>query len=194
MEVVIWASIIGALIGAFLAVVGGVYTAHRTLNIRDKKDKVYVSRALLSEVEENQNRLRKIIDFFSTTKNFKQIGRSTSVNLDKDINQAVVRYSKLCRISFDRIVYSSLSHKIGLLEDKSLKNVFQYYAKIKFIEDTLSSIPNLFSIGFSEEEIQAYITFVSLGCLTDEKVYKMGEELIKSLKEKKADGGTNNIN
>lgn len=191
MGVVIWGSIIGPLIGAFLAGVIGVYTAYRTLNIRDKKDKKYVSRALLSEVQLNQKVLKVFVDFLQTVEEVKQQAKESGIEVLFVPGDFSLENFPLKEIRFGKTIYSALADKIGLLDSRSIDNLVLYYTNISLLEVMLISLYK----SFSKEQKPLYKeTATKAYCTGAEKVYKMGEELIKSLKEKKADGGTNNIN
>jgi len=192
MEVVMWASIIGALIGAFLAGAVGVYTAHRTLNIRDEKDKGYVSRALLSEVQLNQKVLKVFADLPPTVEKIKQQAKESGLDTLLEPGDLSLGNNLLPKeIRFGKTIYSALADKIGLLDSRSTDNLVLYYTNISLLEVMLISLYK----SFSEEQDPLYKeTATKVYCTEAETVYKMGEELIKSLKEKKADGEMNNIN
>jgi hypothetical protein len=174
----------------------GIITAYVTIYAKERRTKKYTSRALLSEVEANQNRLQIFATISRMTEDLKQgIKESTSAqkilgsiefSSDKNIDQIVGDIKIPKCISFDRTIYSALSDKIGLLEPKSREKVVQYYAKIRFMEDLLRLIHEAYlpSTDSSEEQIQLFMEIATKGYFTNaEEAYKIGEELVKSVKK-----------
>jgi len=115
--------IVGVIVGAVLAGCIGIFTVYFTKILEEKRTRKYASKALLSEIEANQNRLQPLVNAISLLED-------ENVWLDEDMGFDLPK-----KISFDRTVYSALSEKIGLLDPKSRENVVQYYVKIKFLED-----------------------------------------------------------
>jgi len=183
------------IVGAFLAGIIGIITVYLTKQLEEKRTKKYTSRALLSEVEANQNRLQ-LLDTPSRAleDSKKEIKESSST--DTNIDQIMENIKHLRSISFDRAIYSALSDKIGLLEPKSRECVVQYYVKIKFMEDklrliqeiSLTSPPDYGKDNYSKM-VLSLITRTKTEKEAEEfftnavEAYKIGEELIKSLKE-----------
>jgi hypothetical protein len=188
--------IVSVIVGAFLAGVIGIFTVYLTKYCEVKRTKKYTSRALLSEVEENQNRLQIFATLSRASEDLKQEVKESKnaqkflewieLSFDKNIDQIIGNKKLPKSISFDRTIYSALSDKIGLLEPKSRKKVVQYYAKIRFLEDLLRAIHETYlpPTDYSEEQIQLFKEIVTKGYFTNaEETYKIGEEVIKSLKE-----------
>ena len=163
--------IISMVIGAVLAGCIGIITVYFSKFLEEKRTKQHTSRVLLSEVEANQNRLRPLANIIRLSDEGYDIG---TIQLQKSI-------------SFDRIIYSALSDKIGLLDPKSREKVVQYYVKTKFMEDQLRLIHEISSstlTDFSEEQIELIKRDQTKDFFTNtEEAYNIGKELIKSLKE-----------
>ena len=164
--------IFGVIVGGILGIVSGVVVTYFTIRFGEKRTKQYTSRALLSEVEANQKRLRPLVDnIVSISDEGYDIGK---IQLQRSI-------------SFDRTVYSALPDKIGLLDPKSREKVVQYYVKTKFMEDGLRLIHEISSstlTDFSEEQIKLIKMDQTKEYFTNtEEAYNIGKELIKSLKE-----------
>ncbi len=189
----------GVIVGAFLAGVIGIFTVLFTVYLtkycEEKRTKKYTSRALLSEVEENQNRLQIFAALSRASEDLKQEVKESKkaqkvlewieLSFDKNVDQIIENKELPKSISFDRTIYSALADKIGLLEPKSRKKVVQYYAKIGSLEDLLRAIHETYlpPTDCSEEQIQ-FKEIVTKGYFTNaEETYKIGEEVIKSLKE-----------
>ena len=175
--------IVGVIVGAVFTGGIGILIACFTEYREKTRTKKYTSRALLSEIEANQKRLQPLSD-------------SVAKVLDSDI-EVSEEYTLPKELSFDRTIYSALSDKIGLLDDKSIKKVVQYYVEIKYIEEQykklelIHGVPlsYLLVIEFDEKsgrfnynnnsptwgEIEKF-----LRCT--EKVYNLGRELIECLK------------
>ena len=139
----------------------------------------------MSEIEANQNRLQPLSD-------------SLAKVLDSDI-EVSEEDTLPNELSFDRTIYSALSDKIGLLDNKSIKKVVQYYVEIKYIEEQYKKLELihgaplsfLLVIEFDEklgrfnhndnsprwDEMEKFLIYT-------EKVYNLGRELIECLKEK----------
>ena len=163
--------IFGVIVGGILGIVSGVVVTYFTIRFGEKRTKQYTSRALLSEVEANQNRLQQWANSIRLSDKGYDIGK---IQLQKSI-------------SFDRTVYSALPDKIGLLDPKSREKVVQYYVKTKFMEDQLRLIHEISSstlTDFSEEQIELIKRDQTKDFFTNtEEAYNIGKELIKSLKE-----------
>ena len=163
--------IFGVIVGGILGIVSGVVVTYFTIRFGEKRTKQYTSRALLSEVEANQNRLQQLANIIRLSDEGYDIGK---IQLQKSI-------------SFDRTVYSTLPDKIGLLDPKSREKVVQYYVKTKFMEDQLRLIHEISSstlTDFSEEQIELIKRDQTKDFFTNtEEAYNIGKELIKSLKE-----------
>ena len=163
--------IFGVIVGGILGIVSGVVVTYFTIRFGEKRTKQYTSRALLSEVEANQNRLQQLANIIRLSDEGYDIGK---IQLQKSI-------------SFDRTVYSALPDKIGLLDPKSREKVVQYYVKTKFMEDQLRLIHEISSstlTDFSEEQIELIKRDQTKDFFTNtEEAYNIGKELIKSLKE-----------
>ena len=163
--------IFGVIVGGILGIVSGVVVTYFTIRFGEKRTKQYTSRALLSEVEANQNRLQQLANIIRLSDEGYDIGK---IQLQKSI-------------SFDRTVYSALPDKIGLLDPKSREKVVQYYVKTKFMEDQLRLIHEISSstlTDFSEEQIELIKRDQTKDFFTNtEEAYNISKELIKSLKE-----------
>ena len=160
--------IVGVIVGGLLAIFSGVVLTYYTKHLEEKRIKRYTSRALLLEVKANQNRLQP---------------RST---FNKALEEHDIRNIQLQKeISFDRTIYSALSDKIGLLDNKCIEKVVQYYVEIKYIEEQYkkfeiihgSPLSFLLVIELKDEawdEIEEFLR-------NTEKVYNLGKELTKCL-------------
>lgn len=192
---VVSSGISGVIVGAVLAGVIGIFIVYLTKHLEEKRTKMYTSRALLSEVEANQNRLQLFATLSRTSEDLKQeVKESESLrqvleqidfSFDKNMDQIIGNIKLPKSISFDRTIYSALSDKIGLLEPKSRERVVQYYVKIKVMEDMLRYLheTHLPPTSFSEEQIRLFREITTKGYFANaDDVYKIGEELIKSLK------------
>lgn len=162
----------GVIVGAILAGVIGIVIVCFTKYLEKRTNKKYTSRALLLEVEANQNRIQESNTIIGSLDEECDIG---DFQLPKSI------------IFFDRTVYSALSDKIGSLDSKGREKVVQYYVKIKFMEDRLRvihEIPPSTHTDFSEDLIQLIKTDAKEAYLKDAKeAYIIGEELVERLKE-----------
>lgn len=188
--------IVGVILGWILGVGSGMLITYFTIYLEEGRTKKYTSRALLSEVEANQNRLQLFANISRASENLKQEVKESSrarkflelidLSFDKDMDQIIGNMKLQKSISFDRTIYSALSDKIGLLEPKSREKVVQYYVKIRVMEDLLRALHETYlpPTDFSKEQIQLFKEIATKGYITNaEEVYKIGEELIKSLKE-----------
>ncbi len=139
----------------------------------------------MSEIEANQNRLQPLADSLAKV-----------LESDIEVSEEDTLPNEL---SFDRTIYSALSDKIGLLDNKSIKKVVQYYVEIKYIEEQYKKLelihgvplPYLLVIELNEntgrfnynnnsprwDEIEKFLRYT-------EKVYNLGRELIECLKGK----------
>ena len=113
--------IIGTVIGAVLAGSIGIITVYISKFLEEKRTKKYTSKALLLEVQANQNRLQPLSDSLAKVS-----------NSDIEVSEEDTLPNEL---SFDRTIYSASSDKIGLLDNKSIKRVVSYYIEIKYIEE-----------------------------------------------------------
>ena len=169
----------GMLIGAFLAGCIGIFTVYFTKFLEEKRTKKHTSKALLLEVQANQNRLQPLSDSLAKVS-----------DSDIEVSEEDTLPNEL---SFDRTIYSTLSDKIGLLDNKGEKRVVPYYVEIKDIEEQYKKLeliqglplPNLLVIQLKDatggynnspgwDEIEDFLR-------NAEKVYNLGKELTKSL-------------
>ena len=177
--------IVGVIVGAVFTGGIGILIACFTEYREKKRTKKYTSRALLSEIEANQNRLQPLSD-------------SLAKVLDSDI-EVSEEDTLPNELSFDRTIYSASSDKIGLLDNKSIKKVVQYYVEIKYIEEQYKKLelihgvplPYLLVTELKEntgrfnysnnsprwDEIEKFLIYT-------EKVYNLGQELMECLKGK----------
>lgn len=176
----------GIIIGALLAGVSGILTVYINKHYEEKRTKLHTSKALLSEVEVNQNRIRPLVNAIKVW--------------DNDMDEDTMENSHFPNeISFDRTIYSALSDKIGLLGSKSREKVVQYYTKIKFLEEQYKKLELIHGILVSSlkflktnEEYDERLGRTRpdptdgdemARCFTNaEEAYNTGKELIESLK------------
>ncbi|MDY6931832.1 MAG: hypothetical protein SVJ22_07985 [Halobacteriota archaeon] len=177
--------IFGVIVGGILGIVSGVVVTYFTICFGEKRTKQSTSRALLPEIEVNQDRLQLLVDI----KNAVEANREEWHDI-KIPNE----------MSFDRTIYSALSSGIGVLDTKSRENVVTYFVKIKRIEEQHKMLPEIHGLSASElenkrtdsyfekskggtpkisirkwDEVNEYFT-------KTEETYNIGKELIKSLK------------
>ena len=177
--------IVGVIIGAVLA---GSIIMYLTKIVGERSTKKYTSKALLSEIEVNQNRLRPLANVIKVW--------------DKDRDEDTMENSHFPNeISFDRTIYSALSDKIGLLDSKSRDKVVQYYAKIKLAEEQYKKLELIHRSSLSVSDLISFKLIEELKestgrtssdliewdeieeCFTNaEEAYNTGKELIESLK------------
>lgn len=174
---------IGAIIvGAIIAGLIGIATKRVNQYFNMRSTKKYTSKVFLSEVKANQNLLQPLSDSLAK------------------INIELSEEDKLPNaLSFDRTIYSALSDKIGLLDNKCIEKVVQYYGEIKYIEEQYkkfewihgSPLSVLLAIQLEDEtgrlnhnnnspgwdEIEEFLR-------NAEKVYNFGKELTKCLNGK----------
>jgi hypothetical protein len=133
----------------------------------------------LSEVKANQNLLQPLSDSLAK------------------INIELSEEDKLPNaLSFDRTIYSALSDKIGLFDNKCIEKVVQYYGEIKYIEEQYkkferihgSPLSGLLAIQLEDETGRSNHNNNSPGwdeikefLRNAEKVYNLGKELTKCL-------------
>ena len=168
----IFGVIVGAILTGCIGIVIGIVIAWYTKHLEKKGTKKYTSRALLLEVEANQNRIQELDTIIRSS--------------DEDCDIGYFQLPK-SKIFFDRTIYSALSDKIGSLDFKSREKVVQYYVKIKFMEDMLRiihEIPPSIRTDFSEDMIQLIKMDAKEEYLRDAKeAYTIGKELVESLKK-----------
>jgi hypothetical protein len=174
---------VGAIIvGAIIAGLVGIATNRVNQYFNMRSTKKYTAKVFLSEVKANQNLLQPLSDSLAKVS-------------DSDIE--VSEEDKLPNeLSFDRTIYSALSDKIGLLDNKCIEKVVQYYVEIKYIEEQYkkferihgSPLSDLLAIQLEDEagrfnynsnsprwdEIEEFLR-------NTEKVYNLGKELTKCL-------------
>ena len=156
-------------IGAILAGGIGILTVYITKYIEEKKTKLSASKALLAEVEANQERLQRL------------------VNVKNALKDKVGDVQLSTEIYFDEVIYPALAGKIGLLDDVCCENLVNYYGKINSIVFQLRVIHGISTQppqGLSNQQIPllnqgATKTFFEFA----EEAYTIGEELINNLKE-----------
>jgi len=162
---------LGIVIGAFLAGGIGIFTVYLTKYLEEERTKLYVSKALLVEVEANQERLQKLV------KAIEIVGKDKVGHIQIPTSG----------IYFDKVIYPALADKIGLLDDESMEKLVRYYGKINSMEVQLRIIHEISSStleGFSNEQIPLLKeggrkTFFKFA----EEAYNTGEKLIENLKE-----------
>ena len=170
----------GMLIGAFLAGCIGIFTVYFTKFLEEKRTKKHTSKALLLEVQANQNRLQPLANVIKVVKKVDELKKGEEDEEKEDI----IRNIQLpFEISFDRTVYSALSDKIGLLNPKIGEKVVQYYSKIKFTEDGDDNLRILHKVSHAKGYIRTIYERVEMKeYFTNAKeAYDIGRELIKSL-------------
>ena len=186
--------IFGVIVAGILGIVSGVVVTYFTICFGEKRTKQSTSRALLSEIEVNQDRLQLLVD----VKNAFEKAVKDRVEANREEGHDIEIPNGM---SFDRTIYSALSSGIGVLDTKSLENVVTYFVKIKRIEEQHKMLPEIHGLSVSElkiertrtdwerrtggtpkisirkwDEVNEYFT-------ETEETYNIGKELIKSLKE-----------
>jgi uncharacterized membrane-anchored protein YhcB (DUF1043 family) len=171
--------IFGVIVGGILGIVSGVVVTYFTIRFGEKRTKQYISRALLLEVQANQNRLQPLSDSLAKMSN-RDIELSEEDPLPNEL-------------SFDRTIYSASSDKIGLLDKKSIKKVVPYYVEIKYIEEQykklemIHGVPLGYLLAIELDEIAGYDSNsqrwdeIEKFLRYTEKVYNLGNELTKCL-------------
>ena len=159
------------IVGAIIAGLVGIATNRVNQYFNMRSTKKYTAKVFLSEVKANQNLLQPLSDSLAKVS-------------DSDIE--VSEEDKLPNeLRFDRTIYSALSDKIGLLDNKCIEKVVQYYVEIKYIEEQYkkfemihgSPLSFLLVIELKDEawdEIEEFLR-------NTEKVYNLGKELTKCL-------------
>ncbi|MDY6894302.1 MAG: hypothetical protein SVO01_02625 [Thermotogota bacterium] len=185
--------IFGVIVGGILGIVSGVVVTYFTICFGEKRTKQSTSRALLPEIEVNQDRLQLLVDI----KNAFEEAVEERVEANREEWHDIKIPNEM---SFDRTIYSALSSGIGVLDTKSRENVVTYFVKIKRIEEQHKMLPEIHGLSASElknertdsdlekrtggtpkisirkwDEVNEYFT-------KTEETYNIGKELIKSLK------------
>lgn len=182
--------LVGVIVGACLAGIIGIVTVYAAKLLEEKRTKKNLSRALLSEVQINQNRLHPLAYLIPI--------------LEEDTDRFFF-FEFPNEIHFDRTLYSSLSDKIGLLDSRSSEKVVQYYANTKFAEEQYKKLKSIHGSNLSVlknareraewanpldpiylgEDSSSRIELAEIEKLLRNagEAYSIGEELIKSLKE-----------
>lgn len=156
-------SIIGTILGAFIAGIIGMITACYSISYEKEITKKNTARALCSEVKINQKLLQPLANLIEDFENAKKEGKITF-----QIPQ---------RISFDRTVYSTLSSKIGLLNSDKVVN---YYTQIKFTEYLYKQM-NVWSIRLNSNSTAPGEI---IECSKNAKeTHSTGDNLIRDLKK-----------
>ena len=168
--------------GAIIAGLVGIAAERVNQHFKERSTKKCTSRVLLSEIEANQNLLQPLSD-------------SLDKRLDSD-NEDPKEDTLPNELNFERTIYSALTDKIGLLDNKRIKKVVQYYIGIKYIEEQYKKLELIHGVlpsflGYIElkdetgrlnhinnspgwDEIEKFLR-------DTEKVYNLGKELIKCL-------------
>jgi len=102
---------------------------------KERRTKKFASKAILLEVEANQNRIQTHI------KNGEDVLNELNEN-DADF--------EIVDVNFDRTIYSALADKIGLLDSKIQDSVVQYYTKIPLVEDEVRACNKKYSSYHSQ--------------------------------------------
>jgi hypothetical protein len=159
------ANVIGTIVGAVLAGVIGISTVFFAKNLEEKKNKILIARALLSEVQVNQEELKRLNITFQEAE--KLVQREPNLYLFDFVAK---------KMGFDKTLYSALADKIGLLDSTSRDNLIQYYSGISKLEYWLGLLRGKEYSEFFKELAKEFATKDN-----SLEVYKIGEELIKSL-------------
>ena len=181
---------IGAIIvGAIIAGLVGIAAERVNQYYKMRSTKKYTSKVFLSEVKANQNLLQLFAEFADRLAKMRDSNSESNSELSEE--------DKLPNeLSFDRTIYSTLSDKIGLFDNKCIDKVVQYYVGIKNIEEQYkkfewihgSTLSFLLYIQIKDEmgrsnhnnnspgwsEIEEFLR-------NTEKVYNLGKELTKCL-------------
>jgi glutathione peroxidase-family protein len=177
---------VGVLIemGGFLRELYKEYREEKAKETESQNEKRSISGNLLSEIEANQIRLQPI------SVNVAKILDSNDELSEEDIfpNELI----------FERSIYSALSSKLGLLDDKTRSKLIQYYSDIKYMEDQYKKLELIHgnSYGFLrylefKELIEIKFQIIKPGWHEIEEflrhtknVYELGRDLIMDLTEK----------
>lgn len=120
--------IIGAIVGIISAIFTGYFLENYKKNLEDKRTKKYIMRGLLSELEENQKFLCRIIEENKTITDIAKLPLGD------------IPIIKAPNIYFGRDVYLSLLDKIGLLQDETIDRLVRYYTVLHMLENIYDRI------------------------------------------------------
>ena len=156
---------------------------------KNKKAKKILIGRLLSEIYRNQKVLEPL---FTAAKKLENKGS----NFSEDIN---------CpnELNFNKSIYSESSDKFGLLDDESLEIIDKYYPELDYIENKYTKFKNIHGASYSDlrylmvqyqmneiynqpknkDNVQRWLETEEFLRYT-KKVYDLGDELIKSMKDK----------
>lgn len=152
---------LGGLVGLFIGI-GNTYYAK---NLDEKRDREYVVKVVMSEIEINQALLTNIVNLM----------KIAGAHLEK------IKLSE--QIMFDVTVYSVLLDRIGLLEQNDYEKTIQYYNKIKKIENQLKIVhENMSYTGMTDDQIKLIKQSQTKEYFKlAEEAYELGKKLLKIL-------------
>lgn len=124
------------ILGAFLAGIVGILTAYVNRRLEEKRNKVYIIQALKIEIVGNQRILKGIEGSMSEiddiVKSYAKQDETIIAHDEDDAERFLFDFLKGFR--FERTVYTALSNKIGMLDDKISEGLFAYYVTLSSVE------------------------------------------------------------